>query len=229
MNGKKSNISFGTICVTVGILALISAAALWLYNDLEDRRAANYSNAMAKDLIEIINNGNPADLGFHGSHRSESAEATLSFLNYDFDDTEDSDEPRAPAYIFIDDTAYIGVLSIPSLSLSLPINNTWSYPALRNTPCRFSGFVEDNNIVLAAHNYTRHFGGISSLEYGDAVIFTDVTGAEIHYYVVAHEVVQPSHTALVMYSQYDLTLFTCNFDGTARVVLRCNRVDVSEQ
>lgn len=70
----------------------------------------------------------------------------------------------------LDGAEWLGWLRIPSLELELPVQAEWSYPA---SPCRYAGTPEAG-LVIAAHNYERHFARRSLLTAGDAVEFTDV-------------------------------------------------------
>ena len=82
-------------------------------------------------------------------------------------DTDPSEE-GTPDYILnpemdmptqeVDGQSYIGVLELQPLGLSLPIISQWSYPGLRIAPCRYTGSAYQNDLVIAAHNYTSHFG-----------------------------------------------------------------------
>ena len=80
-------------------------------------------------------------------------------------------------------------------------------------------WIEDGNIVIAAHNYKAHFGNITTLQEEDQVIFTDVSGNENRYYVAGIETVEPIDVEGVINSLYDMTLFTCTYGGKARVVV----------
>jgi len=221
MKTSRRHINFGTICIAIGVVAIIISSAIWIYNDIEYRRVANNSRQKASDLLEIINNG---DQYYFRSVMTGSSGAAATFMPHNPDVTS-IDEHETHELILVDGVEYIGVISIPGLSLDLPVSSAWSYQALRNTPCRFSGSIEDNDLVIAAHNNRANFGNINTLQLGDPVIITDVTGAETHYYIVNMERAQPSHTAFASNGQYDLTFFTCTYEGRARFVFRANRVD----
>lgn len=79
----------------------------------------------------------------------------------------------------LEDGACIGILEIPSLDLKLPVISKWSYPLLKKAPCRYSGSVYENNLVIAAHNYRSHFGRLKTLQNGSEVIFTDASGNQL--------------------------------------------------
>ena len=57
--------------------------------------------------------------------------------------------------------------------MSLPIISEWNDTRLKQAPCRFQGSVYLNNLIIAGHNYKKHFGGLKNLQIGDVVIFTD--------------------------------------------------------
>lgn len=124
----------------------------------------------------------------------------------------------------IDGYAYIGYLSIPKLELELPVMAGWSYPKLQISPCRYTGSVRGEDLVIMAHNYASHFGGISKLSEGDSVIFTDMDGIVTEYEVVAQDVLDPYAVDEMTSGDFDLTLFTCTYGGKSRVTVYCDRI-----
>ena len=124
--------------------------------------------------------------------------------------------------IEIDGYAYIGYISIPSLGLELPVMSSWSYPQLKIAPCRYYGSVKTRDLVIAAHNYSRHFGNIKNLSAGDQVYFIDVEGVISSYEVAEVDTLNPTDVENMTSSGYALTLFTCTYGGQSRVTVRCN-------
>jgi sortase A len=124
-------------------------------------------------------------------------------------------------YLMIDGVAYVGILKIPALELELPINATCTMPALKLTPCRYSGDLKNNSLVIAAHRYNRFFARINRLARGEVIIFVAPDGTERRYEVARTETVAPTDVDYVKNSDYDLTLFTCTYGGRARTVVRC--------
>ena len=113
---------------------------------------------------------------------------------------------------------------IPELELELPIMADWSYPKLQIAPCRYTGSVRGEDLVIMAHNYASHFGGLSKLLEGDSVIFTDMDGIVTEYEVVAQDVLDPYAVEEMTSGEFDLTLFTCTFGGHNRVTVYCDMV-----
>lgn len=120
---------------------------------------------------------------------------------------------------------YIGILEIPTLGLTLPVTEEWSYPNLKTSPCRYAGSAYLDNFVIAAHNYNSHFGKIHNLYPGEQILFTDVDGNQFRYEVRDIEVMQPTEIAEMTSGEYALTLFTCTYDGRSRVALRCEKIN----
>lgn len=120
---------------------------------------------------------------------------------------------------------YIGELEIPALGLELPVMDEWSYPRLRIAPCRYAGSVYSGDIVIAGHNYLRHFGRLKNLQTGDAVRFTDADGNVFSYAVSNVEILTPTDITGMCTGDWDMTLFTCTYGGAKRVTIRLKLVE----
>lgn len=120
---------------------------------------------------------------------------------------------------------YIGTLEIPSQSLSLSVIDSWSYPNLKKSPCRYSGSAYTKDLILCAHNYTKHFGCLASLEPGTQILFTDCDGNVFSYEVTEMVLLRPEATEAIQEGNWDLTLFTCTVGGSSRVTVRCTLTD----
>ncbi len=121
----------------------------------------------------------------------------------------------------IDGRDYIGILEIPAIDLYLPIISQWTYDALEEAPCRYSGSAYTNDLILAGHNYTAHFWYLIDLSVGDSVYFTDIDGNVFHYEVIDRETLRPTAVEYLESGEWDLTLFTCTLGGQSRVTIRC--------
>ena len=138
-----------------------------------------------------------------------------------------TEKPPSDNFIVSESTVsspYIGYLSIPTLELELPVADNWSYEKLKQTPCRFSGSLWENNLVVMAHNYENHFGKISALSPGDHVYFVDHQGLSLPFQVAAVDILPPTAVEEISDNDYDLTLFTCTYGGKNRVVVYCRKV-----
>lgn len=91
------------------------------------------------------------------------------------------------------------------------------------SPCRHTGSVYNDNLVVAGHNYKTEFDVLFRLETGDTVTFTDVDGNVFIYTVREFASVTPDDSDTVMNSGYALTMYTCNWDTSERVTVFCER------
>ncbi len=199
---KNRKLKKGTLWQIAGILIVLSAILLTVYNYYDENRGGKAAEA-ALEQLEIAVPITSEEVG----------EEVIP----DYILNPDMDMPSEE----INGYNYIGKLDIPVLNLSLPIIDKWSYPALKMSPCCYTGSVYKNNMVIAGHNYKRHFGALKSLSPGDEIIFTDIDGNVFYYTVSETEVLQPTAIESMVIGDWDLTLFTCTFGGRTRFTVRC--------
>jgi len=124
----------------------------------------------------------------------------------------------------IDGQRYIGVVEIPDLGLTLPIISEWSDAKLKISPCRYVGSAYTNDMILSGHSYVNHFRYIRKLERGAEIIFTDMAGTRFVYEVSDTEVIDASGVERMLSGEWDMSLFTCTTNGSARHTVRCKLV-----
>lgn len=199
----------GILCMTLGIVLLLGALGLFLYNQNE---AENAGRAADKVLAEIRENV------IVRTTKNELPQSEPPAQNVV------ETEPIAEmTEVEIDGYAYIGYVSIPALDLELPVMSDWDYTRLKIAPCRQFGSTKSDDLVIAAHNYKQHFGRIKELNIGDLLSFTDMNGEVFTYLVQNMDILQPTDVEDVENSRYDLVLYTCTYDGKTRVVVGCNK------
>lgn len=201
-----------------GCLLLAAAAALGARGLAAEHRAAAATQAVLQKLegsATSTPSSYPADPGANAA----STQATVFPPDYMLDPSRDM--PAAQ----IGGSAYVGILDIPSLSISLPIADDWKNGDLDCTPCRYYGSAYTDDLVLLGHNYAAHFGALRELVPGDTVTFTDADGNEFFYSVCDAEVLPPDAVGEMVNGDWDLTLFTCTVGGQNRLAVRCVRVD----
>lgn len=196
MRNKSTNRA-GKCCMLIGILLIILALSLFSWNRYDDRRAAKSADELLNQITEMVG-------------KSEDKE---ELDPYDGEMLE----------VNIDGYDYIGYISVPVLGLRLPVMAEWDYPRLRIAPCRYTGSTETDDLVIAAHNYSSHFGKIKNLEIGDEVSFTDMNGVVNRYMVAEVDILNPMAIEEMVSGDFDLTLFTCTYGGQSRVTVRCMR------
>lgn len=199
MKGKKNKMMIWT-----GLLLIVVALLLVLYNMYEGFRAGRLASQMTEKLEESI---------FTGEKAKEGTEVPEYMWNPDME---------MPVKI-IDGTEYVGVLCIPSLELVLPVISKWSDSNLKIAPCRYEGSAYKDNLIIAGHNYAAHFGRLGNIREGDTVIFTDMDGNVFTYKMAEWEILKPADIEGMERGDWDLTLFTCTLGGKSRITIRFKR------
>lgn len=225
----------GLVFMLVGFLLILSAAGLLLHNRREDDAAGRAAREAALELRLLLKQTSQ-DSGANEQDgqpavSAPAAACTTGPFQENFlpapERPEILAEDRADVYkepaVSIDGNAYIGILEVPALQLTLPIMKDWSYRHLKLAPCRYAGEAAGPDFVLAAHNYSTHFGKLPDLPAGEKIIFTDVDQHVYTYEVEALEIVAPEDIAGMTHSGYDLSLFTCDYSGGQRLTLRCRK------
>lgn len=115
----------------------------------------------------------------------------------------------------------VGIIRVPGVDLELPVLNSWSYDLLKLSPCRYSGSIEGQNLILMGHNYKKHLAPLRQVSPGERVEFLDTTGTTHAYVVAETEVLKPAQLDELTASEHALTIFTCTPGGQSRFVVRC--------
>lgn len=205
----------GRLCIMLGAALLLAALSLVLYNLNQDRR----SGKAAQELLE--------ELGQEMPSTSEISEIPETGFGEDLFVEYEKIEAAEENLIEADGRLYVGIISIPSLQLELPVLSEWSYPNLKLSPCRYSGTAAGGNLIIAAHNYRSHFGRLQELGSGDTIFFTDGNGVTYEYETTQTENINGSDISAMEFGSadsWDLTLFTCTLSGQSRVTVRATLV-----
>lgn len=203
------------IFILSGTVLLLAALSLCIYNIMQDRTANKRSHEVLSELKQLIpetsaeNNtvstANPAD-DIYAPYEQYALSADIQ-----------------PEPLALNGQEYCGVISLPTLGIELPVCDSCTYDDLNISPCRFSGSASGNDLIIAAHNFSSHFGHIGELNTGDEIIFTDTLGTIHNYYVEEIRAIDGSDPEGMISGKnidWDITLFTCNLSGQARIAVR---------
>lgn len=192
----------GAFWIHLGLLLIAAALFLSAYNEMESHEARNSAQQVIEQLCETLPTESTAET---------EAPAIPEYL---------LDADREMPVQTINGRDYIGVLSIPSLELELPVISQWDYDALKVAPCRYTGSLYQDNLIICAHNYASHFGKLKTLQPGDTVQFTDMDENVVTFRMVERETLGPTDVEGMEAGDWDLTLFTCTVGGQTRVTVR---------
>ncbi len=202
----------GLFFKAAGIILVCAALALFGWNQWESYRAGKASSEVLAQIDEALLEVSSSDTEADTADSSSGEEV--------------SDSGSDMTEVYIDGYAYIGYIYLPTLDLRLPVMSSWSYEALLISPCRYTGSIKTDDLVIAAHNFDVHFGNIQYLTEGAPVYFTDWEGETTSYEVSLVETLSPYAIEEMTDSGYALTLFTCTYGGQSRVTVRCERASI---
>lgn len=219
-NLKKPKTFIAKTTIVIGCILLMVACTMTIKNNIENRNAGRVSEKII-DYME--NKNNESKNCDNESNQTDGYCESEKYIEFADDNKSNLTNSYCESDKFIEFAGekYVGILSVPSLNIKLPINEKWSYEQLKKTPCVYSGNVGEAGFVIAAHNYSTHFGKIKYLRKGDEIIYKGVNGSTFSYKVESVENLLPTQVESVISKEYELTLFTCTFNGQARVVARC--------
>lgn len=199
---ERINMSKGKILVIIGVFLILISLTMTVYNKYEDLKAGKDAN----ETLNIIKN------------EITSQKHVV--------DTLPTDEVREMKTININGDEFIGTITIPSINLELPVLSKFSNSNLKKAPCRYYGNLFTNDLIICAHAYETFFANLNKLKQNDLIIFTDVDGNIYTYEVLEVEVLKETDVDKMVNNEFDLTLYTCTYDNTGRVTVRCNRVNM---
>jgi len=210
----------GLLLILLG-LALILGAGAWAgYNLWNENQAEESSRKALNQLVQRIPETIPAFESGGDDPLQETSPSEVVYPDYVLNPNMEMPVQEIDGY------DYIGVLTIASVNLELPIIGSWSYEGATVAPCRYSGSAYLDDLVIAAHNHRAHFGPLlNSIRLDDAVVFTDVDGNVFQYRVVEFQVVEPTQIEEMITGDWDLTLFTCNPGMQTRMAVRCEKTE----
>lgn len=131
----------------------------------------------------------------------------------------------------------VAVINIPKLNLNYPVldgktDTTEETEALlKISPCKFWGSEpnEVGNFCIVGHNYrnTKFFSKVPTLEAGDIIELTDLSGKTIQYKIYNKYIVDPTDvncTSQLTNGKKEITLITCTDDSKQRVIIKSREI-----
>ena len=185
----------GAFLVCVGTLLILSSICLLMYFKFED----NYAGKKSKQILDEIK---------------------IDLDNFKEESISSSDIK----YKYYSGYEAVGIISIPTLNLELPVLASWNYDKLKVAPSIYYGSLNKKGLIICGHNYESHFKYLPNLNMGDYIIITDLNNEKYYYKVESKKVLDPTSINEVMNTDYDLILFTCVKDGYARYAVYCEKV-----
>ena len=134
----------GIFFIILGTALLLAALALFAFNQREDTTAQEAVAEVIPQLVDRIR---------EQTAQEETIPEPELQIPVELLTEEDVQMPEME----VDGNGYIGYLSLPVLGLELPVLADWSYPKLNIAPCRYTGSVRGEDLVIMAHQVFNPF------------------------------------------------------------------------
>lgn len=204
----------------IGILAIV-----YLYGAFE----RNKSEAVSKEVLSGINLDNTV----------VDDEVLVAYLDRTPNEVQQQEQQQTSSttknqvITTADGASYstVATVIIPKLNLSYPVLSETSDDLLKISPCKFWGPDpnEVGNFCIVGHNYRnkKFFSKVPTLEMGDIVKLTDLSGRTITYKIYDKYTVEPTDvkcTSQLTNGKKEVTLITCTNDSKQRVVVKATQI-----
>ena len=132
-----------------------------------------------------------------------------------------------------DGTSYytIARINIPKINVNYPILSETTTELLKISPCKFWGADPNQvgNFCIVGHNYRNNlfFSKVPTLEYGDIIEITDLSGKTVQYSVYDKYIVEPDDTSCTTQltnGRTEITIITCTNDSKQRYIIKANSI-----
>lgn len=210
----------GCIFVLLGLTLVFAAMGIHLAEQEQDARAGESAQILLRQLElsrgSVVKDGNGQE-----NANVPATDGDLSMLVDGMDNRPVVTRMPEKEYLGY---SMIGTVRVPSVGIELPVMSQWSYSLLDVAPCRYSGSVPGEDMIVMGHNYKSHFTPLHKVETEAEVEFENVNGVVYHYRVAEIVVLHKSEKDKLP-SDYPLTLFTCMPNGRDRFIVRCEAVE----
>lgn len=211
MNSKRR--VFSTFIIAVGFALVISALVL-LFRNFKESSDAEAASAARLEIVKSAISDRAA----------EQAVEPTDTIGEVFDGNL-MGAPEEMTIVTLNGEDYIGYFSAPSINLEMPVMAQWNDENLKRALCRHYGSAEEKNLVIAGHNYSSGFGKLRNLKISDQVYFTDMNGKTHKYTVEEIEILNAYDIKKMIESDWELSLYTCTYNGKQRVTVRCREAE----
>ena len=224
------------ILFVISILLIIALFATYIYAEYDRNKQAGISG----DILSFLNKKNDTTT-IGASENALVVKITQEVAQEAEEENENINQSSqlkmataTSKYVAPNGKEYdtIGIVKIPKINISYPIlAQTTNVELMKVAPYKFWGANpnEVGNFCIVGHNYRnkRFFSKVPTLENGDIIEITDLTGRTLKYMVYSKYEVVPedvSCTSQKTNGKKEVTLITCTDDSKHRVIVKATEV-----
>lgn len=237
---KRKRNKKSIILLLAGVILILLAGGIAIRNIREEKNAEDSTDEILEQITK--SEAVPQDVFLNEKYLLKNmvtSKPKTEEVVYDTDviideeEIEEAEQEDQLALLFqgieIGDNLYAtGILHIPTLSLTLPVLSECTDELLKKSICIYERTEKEDSVqtVIAGHTYKSHFKYVPTLLAGEVVYYFDIAEQIVYSYAVteSQEIASTDFDTLRS-GEWDLTLLTCNYNGSKRVIVRCVSVD----
>ena len=123
---------------------------------------------------------------------------------------------------------FSGLIRFPAYGVCLPMGSSWDGYSIYAYPCRFWGSVYDHSLIIGGSSQKGQFDFFDRLVPGDALVVTDMVGAQFSYEVSRIDRRNHADMETFLETDSDLVLFARDNGTLDYMIVRCTFVPASE-
>lgn len=124
----------------------------------------------------------------------------------------------------IDGESYVAVLEMSTHKYRVPVRSVWDEKAVKAVPCRYSGSVYNNSLIIALSDEEGQMDFVNNVNAGDKLTITDMRGERFSYQVTKIENRNEIDKEKLNSGEYDLTLLVEYSGYTDYLYIRCDNI-----
>lgn len=119
------------------------------------------------------------------------------------------------------DESYVALVEMEMFRFKMPVRSVWDEKAVEAVPCRYSGSVYDNTLVIATTDDKGQMDFVNNINTGDRIAVTTMRGEQFSYKVVKIENSNTATPEELNSNEFDLTIFVEYSGPTDYLFIRC--------
>lgn len=182
------------ISLSLGILLIVAAVFWVIWDQTTQRKNMEEAVAIADQLLSCLPNSR--------DNRGQAG--------------------RPMARMELDGTDFIAVLTVPGCGTRLPVCADWDADRIRQYPCRFTGNLYDENLIIGGSDNPGQLDFMKAIGVGDSVFLTDMTGYQYRYTVSDIRLTEDASAASLSQTDAALTIYARDTYGLYYTVIHCD-------
>lgn len=117
---------------------------------------------------------------------------------------------------------FVALVDFPAYGVTLPVGSVWKAQTIYSYPCRFSGSVYSDTLVIGGMDQPGQFDFFTRMDQGDKICVTDMIGREFSFIVDRIDRSGSAEADRLDTDAYALEIFVRDAYSMDYIILRCS-------